>query len=249
MQFNPPLQKALLLKRYKRFLVDVRQQQPNLNSSLKDSEFTIHCPNTGAMTGCAEPGSEAWYSTSNNPKRKYSGTLEIVKSPSGFLIGVNTHRANALVAEALINNRIAEFSQCSFKQEVTVGDSRLDFLVETPAGKHYIEVKSVTLGPLSKNAAQIGYFPDAKSTRAIKHLHSLNQLVASGNCATLLFCVQHSGIKEVHPATHIHPEYTTELIFSAKKGVNIRAFQSKIICQNDRQIIELKKEIPVVLPK
>jgi len=239
MDFNPPLQTARLLKRYKRFLVDVSQNK---------KEFTIHCANTGAMTGCAEPGSEAWFSISDNPKRKYPGTLEIVKNPWGFLIGVNTHRANALVAEALTHQKIAEFVGCSFKQEVTVGNSRLDFVVNTNQGKHYIEVKSVTLGPLSNNAPHKGYFPDAKSERAIKHLHCLNELVSLGHSATLLFCVQHSGIIEVHPATHIDPEYTAELVKSSKIGVNIRAFQAKIICNEKLQTIELNKEIPVILP-
>ncbi len=249
MQFEPPLQKAILIKRYKRFLVDVVQNK---------KQFTIHCANTGAMTGCAEPGSIAWYSVSDNPNRKYPGTLEIVQNPWGYLIGVNTHRANALVAEALQHNIFPGLDHTSFKREVTVGESRLDFLLETAAGDHYLEVKSVTLGPMFENtesnnmadkAAQKGYFPDAKSTRAIKHLHSLSELVSRGNKATLVFCVQHSGISEVHPATHIHPEYTSELIKASINGVNIRAFKAEIICHENRQSIELKKEIPVILPK
>lgn len=240
MQFEPLLQQAVLLRRYKRFLVDVEQN---------GRQFTLHCPNTGAMTGCAEPGSEAWYSTSNNPKRKYPGTLEIVRNPLGHLIGVNTLTANKLVAEALTKHRISGFEKCSFKQEVKVADSRLDFLIETPSGNHYLEVKSVTLGPLSKNSASNGYFPDAKSERAIKHLHSLSSLALAGNSATLLYCVQHTGIKKVHPATHIHPEYTQELLKAAKNGVNIRAFASTIICNKSLQLIELNKEISVILTK
>ena len=240
MQFEPALQQATLLKRYKRFLVDVEQN---------GKQFTIHCPNTGAITGCAEPGSEAWYSLSDNPKRKYPGTLEIVKNLQGHLIGVNTLKANKLVAEALSNNIISGFENCSFKQEVTVGDSRLDFLIDTTIGKHYLEVKSVTLGPLTRNDPNSGYFPDAKSERAIKHLHSLSKLVFEGHSATLLYCVQHTGIKKVHPATHIHPKYTEELLKAAKNGVKIRAFSASIICSKNRQLIELKKEIPVVLPE
>jgi len=239
MKFEPVLQRAVLLKRYKRFLVDVE---------IDDEQFTIHCPNTGAMTGCAEQGSVAWYSISDNPKRKYPGTLEIVENPRGHLIGVNTLTANKLVAEALSKNRISGFEDCNFKAEVKVADSRLDFLIETATGKHYLEVKSVTLGPLTKNSSSKGYFPDAKSERAIKHLHSLSSLVSAGNSATLLYCVQHTGIKEVHPATHIHPEYTEELLKASQKGVNIRAFSSNFIFTKTRQLIELQKEIPVILP-
>jgi sugar fermentation stimulation protein A len=238
MKFEPLLQQASLLKRYKRFLVDVEQN---------GKQFTIHCPNTGAMTGCAEPGSVAWYSLSDNSKRKYPGTLEIVENLRGHLVGVNTLRANKLVAEALTKNTIQGFENCSFQQEVKIEDSRLDFLIETAKGKHYLEVKSVTLGPLNKNDPPTGFFPDAKSQRAIKHLHSLSKLVSEGNSATLLYCVQHTGIREVHPATHIHPEYTQKLLEAAKIGVNIRAFSSTIVCTKTLQLIELKKEIPVVL--
>lgn len=240
MIFEPPLQHAILIKRYKRFLVDVSKGK---------TDFTMHCPNTGAMTGCAEPGSIAWYSTSDNPKRKYPNTLEIVKSPIGHFIGVNTHRANYLVAEALQNNLISGFEDCNFKAEVKQGDSRLDFVVNTAKGEHYLEVKSVTLGPLNETDENLGYFPDAVSVRAIKHLQELTRLVAEGHQATLLFCVQHSGIDKVLPATHIHPEYTSELRKAHENGVRIRAFKTKIICNESEQLIELKEEIPVILPR
>ncbi len=239
MKFEPLLKKAILIKRYKRFLVDV---------SKDGDEFTIHCPNTGAMTGCAEAGSIAWYSTSDNPKRKYPNTLEIVQNPRGHFIGVNTHRANQLVAEALEHNIISGFEGCTFKKEVKQGDSRLDFVVHTAQGEHYMEVKSVTLGPLTDTDDKLGYFPDAVSTRAIKHLQELSRLVAEGHQATLLFCVQHNGIDKVLPASHIHPEYAVELLKSHNNGVNIRAFKAEIVFSKEQQLIELKEEIPVMLP-
>ncbi|RND29304.1 DNA/RNA nuclease SfsA, partial [Vibrio cholerae] len=88
MHFSPPLQKGTLLKRYKRFLADV---------ALEDgSVITMHCANTGAMTGCAEPGSTVWFSTSDNPKRKYAHSWELTQTQAGHWICVNTARANAL---------------------------------------------------------------------------------------------------------------------------------------------------------
>ena len=68
MKFQPPLRQARLLRRYKRFLADVK---------LADArEMTIHCPNTGSMTNCLVEQSVCWYSESDNPKRKYPCTWE-----------------------------------------------------------------------------------------------------------------------------------------------------------------------------
>jgi len=244
MKFEPLLQQAILVKRYKRFLVDVDDG---------NDIFTIHCPNTGAMTGCAEPGSIAYFSESNNPNRKYRHTLELVKSPWGHLIGVNTHSANALIAEALSQNKISGLENMLLQREVKVDKSRLDFMLTNPLNgkKHFIEVKSVTLGPMQHankttenlNYHGIGYFPDAISTRAIKHLKSLEQLLLQNQQASLIFCVQHSAITEVQPATHIHAEYTLALQHARLCGVNIRAFS----CNLSVEEIEISEEIPVVI--
>lgn len=66
MKFSPALQPATLIQRYKRFLADVITPE--------GETLTLHCPNTGAMTGCATPGDTVWYSTSENTKRKYPHT-------------------------------------------------------------------------------------------------------------------------------------------------------------------------------
>ncbi len=93
MEFSPPLQRATLIQRYKRFLADVITPDGR--------ELTLHCPNTGAMTGCATPGDTVWYSTSDNTKRKYPHTWELTQSQSGAFICVNTlwaphHRLNPM---------------------------------------------------------------------------------------------------------------------------------------------------------
>ena len=136
-----PLQRACLLRRYQRFLADVR---------LADGqEVTLHCPNTGRMTGCAEPGWGVWFSVSDNPKRKYSRTWELSETTAGDFIGVNTARANALVAAAIHSGVIRELQDYrSLRQEVRYGEenSRIDLLLEQgTAADCYIEVKSVTL--------------------------------------------------------------------------------------------------------
>ena len=101
MHFPVPLQRGTLQRRYKRFLADV----------LLDSgeTLTVHCPNTGAMTGCAEPGSPVWLSRSDSKTRKYPHTWELVETAAG-LACIHSARANKVVLEALAENRVAELT-------------------------------------------------------------------------------------------------------------------------------------------
>jgi len=107
-----PVKQATLIKRYKRFLADVTLQD--------GQETTLHVANTGAMTGCADPNDSVWYSTSDNPKRKYPFSWEFTQKPNGDLICVNTHKANEFVEQALLQQKIHEFtaleSVCCRKQ-------------------------------------------------------------------------------------------------------------------------------------
>ena len=106
---------GVLVRRYKRFLADVEVAGLGV--------VTMHCANTGAMTGCDTPGSRVWFSTSSRPERKYAHTLEIVETVAGDRIGVNTMRANAVVAEALVAGRIVELMAERIRREVQVPDA------------------------------------------------------------------------------------------------------------------------------
>ncbi len=234
MILNPPLMSATLLRRYKRFLADLE---------LADgSRLTVHCPNTGAMTGCAEPGSEAWYSDSGNDKRKYRHTLEVVSSALGR-VGVNTGRANALIAEAIEAGVLGALSGYDvIRREVKSPDGagRFDlFLADGPAEDAFVEVKSMTLA----DSDGAGYFPDAVSTRALKHVASLVDAKVRGFRAALVFCVQHTGVHEARPAWHIHPEYAEALVAAQANGVEIYA----AACEIERHRIEISGSLPVCL--
>ncbi|MEC7662815.1 MAG: DNA/RNA nuclease SfsA, partial [Pseudomonadota bacterium] len=119
----PEMQAGTLVRRYKRFLADI--------TDVNGKQLTIHCPNTGAMTGCAEPGSKIYYSRSDNQKRKYPHTLEFVETEHG-LVSVNTGRANNLVKDALLNGRISEVGSLTIDQvkpeaAIPGGAGRFDF--------------------------------------------------------------------------------------------------------------------------
>ncbi len=236
MDFSPPLIPARLIKRYKRFLADVELTNGD--------RVTVHCPNTGSMTHCWEPGWRVYLQDSNNPKRKYPLSWILSETPQGELIGVNTQLANTLVEEALNHQLIhipavAKNIPLHIQKEVKYGheNSRIDFLVSTPEHSVYIEVKSVTL--LEKEG--IGYFPDAVSLRGQKHLRELQTLAENKQViAMLLFCVQHTGIREVRAAQHIDPDYASLLAKAQKSGVHIQAYQ----CDISQSHIHLARPLP-----
>ena len=219
MEFAPPLQQGILLRRYKRFLADVQ---------LSDgSEITLHCPNTGSMRNCLYPGETVWFSTSDNPKRKYAHTWELMTAPKGSLIGIHSSQANALAEDAINKGIISELTGYdSLSREVKYGDenSRIDILLQAAQKTAcYIEVKSCTLLEDGQ-----GYFPDAVSLRGQKHLRELMHMVSLGHRAVLLFVVQHSEITCVAPAAHIDPEYAKLLKIAVLSGVEVLAYRCEI---------------------
>jgi sugar fermentation stimulation protein A len=214
MKFEPPFRRGVLIRRYKRFLADVEiEGQPE----------TIHCANTGAMLGCSEPGSRVWFSTSNNAKRKYRHSLEIVETAKSHLAYVNTLRINRIVEEALTSRIIDIGANPGSKivREVPIpGESgRFDFSVD----EILIEVKSVTY-----ERGGVGYFPDAVSVRATRHVRALERCRADGMRAILLFCVAHSGVNRVTTANRIDPVYASAVRDALDQGVEVIAFGCSI---------------------
>ncbi|TMN89129.1 DNA/RNA nuclease SfsA [Pseudoalteromonas phenolica] len=232
MKFTPKLEKATLTKRYKRFLVDL--ETPN-------QAFTVHCANTGKMTGCADPGFNAYYSTSDNPKRKYAHSLELTENSAGDLICVNTAIANKMAIEGIEQGTISELHGYAHLQpEVKYGqeNSRIDILLED---EHkplcYVEVKSVTLLEDGQ-----GYFPDTQTVRGQKHLRELINITQQGHRAVLLFMVMHTGIKSVKAAAHLDSKYAQLLNDAQTAGVEVIAYN----CEISPQKIILKHKIPVL---
>ena len=233
MKFTTSLVRGKLIRRYKRFLADVE---------LPGGDVVVaHCPNTGAMTGCAEPGFTVYLSRSDNPKRKLAYTWELAQDFAGNFIGVNTHMANKLVAEAINNKALPQFKPVErFVAEVTPpgASSRFDFQLFEANELHYMEVKSVTLA-----RDHAGYFPDAVTSRGTRHCQELSELALSGIRTTLAFCVQHTGIATVHIARDIDPRYNEAVLDAQRNGVNIVAFG----CSINQQKMEINQTLPVIL--
>lgn len=231
MQFKEPHTFATLIRRYKRFLADVR---------LENCEtMTVHCPNSGSMKGCSTPGSKVVISRSENPKRKYPCTLEMVKTEDSW-VGVNTSRTNHLVQEAIENNIIDDFGTIeSIQREVRVSErSRLDFLLLTDKNTVYIEVKNCSLA-----AGRVAMFPDAVTARGTRHLHELANLTEKGFNTGLIFCVQREDTDIFTPALEIDPIYAQTLEEVQAKGVQIVAYKAKV----RPGLITITQKIPVRL--
>ena len=227
------LTEAVLHRRYKRFLADVE---------LADGELlTVHCPNTGAMTGCADPGSRVWLSVSDSPTRKYPHTWELVETASGMAC-IHSARANRVVEEAIVAGRIEPLAGYEeVAREVNYGDgSRADlWLRGSEEPECVIEVKSVTLC----RDSGVGVFPDAVSARARKHLDELAAMARSGYRAVIFFCVFHEGIREVRPAFDIDPAYCDALARALADGVEAMAWRAGISPAG----IALDYQVPVVV--
>lgn len=237
MDLPQPLIPAVLQQRYKRFLADV---------ALEDGRMvTCHCPNTGSMMGCREPGSRVWLSHSDRPGRKYALTWELVELGDGVMVGIHTGRANPLVREAVATGHIPALADYQrMKPEVRLADTgtRFDFLLTDHPREPdcYLEVKNVTAA-VEKG---IALFPDAVSSRGKRHLDHLAEVVRGGTRAALVFCVQRNDVTEVRPADAIDPAYGRALRAAMAAGVEVYALGATVGVGT----ITLERPLPVVCP-
>jgi len=215
MNFKERLIPGELIKRYKRFFVDVK---------IGNNTVTAHCPNTGSMMGLLKKGNRVWLSKSDNPKRKLKYTLQIIEEKKSK-VGVNTHLSNKIVFDALNKKSIKEIKNYDFiKQEVKFGENtRFDFLLTKNEKKYFIEVKNVTLSR-NKNTAE---FPDAVTSRGLKHLSELIKAKKKGYEIYLFFLIQRDDCKKFILANDIDPEYCELLKKAVKKKLNILCYDCK----------------------
>jgi sugar fermentation stimulation protein A len=232
MKFEKPLIPGKLIKRYKRFLADIE---------LDSGDFiTAHCPNSGSMKTCTTPGWKVLLRESDNPKRKYKYTWEMVHNEKCW-IGINTMIPNIIAEEAIKNGKIYDLSGYDeIKREVKYGEnSRIDILLKNERETCYVEVKNVTLVEEDGNY----YFPDAVTSRGLKHLNELMEMKRQGHRAVMLFTIQRNDGKIFKPAAHIDPKYAEGLKLANENGVEILVWQADVSPSK----IELKYKIEFVL--
>jgi sugar fermentation stimulation protein A len=230
LKFEQPLLPGILIRRYKRFLADIK-----LDSG---AQIVAHTPNTGSMKGVCIPGERVMVSHHDVPTRKLKYTWELIYLEGGW-VGVNTHLTNRIAAEALAAGRIPAFRNYkSFRSEVKISaDTRIDFVLGT-RGKMLLEVKNVTL--VEDGVAR---FPDSVTTRGTKHLRHLIQERERGGKAAMLYVCQHHAGTVFEPADDLDPLYGETLRKAAEAGVRIEAWVATV---SPREII-LSHRIPTKL--
>jgi len=223
MDFETPLLRGRLIKRYKRFLADIE---------LPDGEtITATCPNTGSMKGLTTPGSTVWLSTSDSPTRKYRHTWELVEHDLGkgpTVVGINTNHPNKLVTEAIEAGRIAPLKGYgSLRREVKYGseNSRIDILMEDARkGTCYVEVKNVHL----RRTGDWAEFPDSVTARGTRHLGDLQAVAARGARAVMLYLVQRTDCARFRLAADLDPAYAAAFDAARAHGVEALCYGTAI---------------------
>lgn len=230
MRFKKSLIHGTLVKRYKRFLADIK---------LDNGEIVVaHCTNSGSMKSCLEDGAEVYLTPVNDPNRKTKFTWEIIKI-NGDWVGINTSVPNILAYDAISSGTIPELAGYSrVRREVKFRDSRFDVFAENDNEKCFIEVKNVSM-----KDGQYALFPDAVTTRGQKHLKTLIEVKKQGIRAVMLYVIQRSDVEIFAPAKKIDSDYALALQSAYKNGVEIIPVQAKVTPTK----IEIVKKLPFEL--
>jgi sugar fermentation stimulation protein A len=230
MRFEKKLIRGKLIKRYKRFLADIELENGDV--------VVAHCTNSGSMKSCIEEGAPVYLTYHDDPKRKTKYTWEMIFINNHW-IGINTSVPNLLVFEAVRDKNIPQLNMYTYvKREVKYADSRFDVLAENNHEKCFIEIKNVTLR--SNNKAT---FPDAVTTRGLKHLKTLIEVKKAGIRAVMFYVIQRQDIELFAPAKDIDPNYAKGLKEAFEYGVEIIPYMAEVTPEG----IELIKEVPFEL--
>ena len=227
MKFKERLLQGALIKRYKRFFIDIKY---------KNKIITAHCPNSGSMMGLLDRGNKAWFSLSDNPKRKLKYTLEMIEVKNKK-VGINTLLTNKIVLEALKHKKINSLNKFNhIKTESKFSDgTRFDFLLSNDKEKCFLEVKNVTL--LREN--KIAEFPDAITSRGTKHLNELCNAKKKGYQSYILYLIQRENCDSFKIARDIDEEYKIAFSNALKSGVKVLCYD----CKLNSEEIKLNKQI------
>lgn len=230
MRFQTPLVPATLLRRYKRFLADIRLDD--------GKEVTAHCPNPGAMLGLMEPGARIWVEPNSDPRKKLKFGWRLVELEGAHLAGIDTSVPNKVVKEALIERQISELSgYAEVRPEQKYGEnSRIDFLLEG-SQKVFVEVKNVHL----RRTESWAEFPDCVTARGTKHLNELMHVTASGNRAVMLYLVQRTDCDKFRLASDIDPTYAQAFDAARAAGVEMICYGTHITPEG----VEISSQFPV----
>ena len=207
LSFPTPQVRAIFLSRPQRFLAKME--------FFDGSQTLAYCANSGSMTGCLVTGSPALLWDSEEPKRKRLFTWRAIEL-DGVWVGTDTHFANRIVEEALLQLLIPGLT-CYDKLEreriLEIGH-RVDFLLTEASGVCYIEVKSATI--VENGVAR---FPDSITPRGLKHLEGLTRKAEEGHRVVLIYLIQRGDVESFTVSNTHHPAYAEAFKRAVKAGV------------------------------
>jgi len=221
-KFEHPIVQGRLVRRYKRFFMDVRRDD-------NDEVVVAHTANTGSMKGLLDEGNGVLLTYNPSPKRKLEYSVQALKVGRTW-VGCNTHVPNQFVAQAIEAGVIPALDGYdTLKREVKYGEdgrSRIDVYLSDSNARLpacYVEVKNVTL-----KEDKAASFPDAVTTRGQKHLRDLMGVMREGFKAALVFFVQRTDCTHFAPADEIDPEYGALLREAVSKGLIVVPLEVKV---------------------
>ena len=179
-----------------------------------------HVKNTGRCRELLPEGAMVWCLDANSPTRKTRYDLIAVQKGSR-IINMDSQAPNAAAREWLSGGGLGQIE--NLKPESRFGDSRFDFSFTKDGVPCFLEVKGVTL----ENDG-ICAFPDAPTQRGAKHLRELTRLRQEGYGAYVLFVIQMSDVRYLHPNDDTDPAFGAALREASAAGVQILAMDCAV---------------------
>ena len=195
----------------------------------------VHVKNTGRCRELLPVGAEVWCQKTDNPNRKTKYDLITVRKGSR-LINMDSQAPNLAAKEWLAAGGLGEIE--NLRAETKHGDSRFDFSFVKDGRLCFLEVKGCTL----ENDG-VCAFPDAPTERGAKHLWGLTEAVRNGYGGYVLFVIQMTDVKYLHPNDATDPEFGKALREAAANGVEVLA----VDCQITIDEMVIRNSVPVVL--
>ncbi len=224
--------------KYHRMVQGVFLARPNrfiANVEIDGCAHVCHVKNTGRCRELLQPGATVWCEAAQNPQRKTKFDLITVQKGSR-LINMDSQAPNIAAGEWLAEGGLGDI--IGLKAESFHGDSRFDFTFEKDGRRCFLEVKGVTL----ENDG-VCAFPDAPTTRGVKHLKGLTQAAKEGFGAYVLFVIQMEDVRWLHPNDDTDPAFGAALREAAAAGVKVLAMD----CAVTPDTMHLRQPVKVIL--
>ena len=196
---------------------------------------TVHVKNTGRCRELLPAGAQVWCQRSDNPARKTKYDLITVRKGE-LLINMDSQAPNIAAEEWLLAGGLGEIE--NLRRETVHGDSRFDLSFVKDGRQCFLEVKGVTL----ENGG-VCAFPDAPTERGAKHLRGLLRAAQEGYGAYVLFVIQMSPVRYLHPHDATDPQFGQALRQAAAGGVQVLAMD----CRVTEDSMEIQSSVRVEL--